>query len=952
MSLLKSKAVLNHNKIQDLPTMAIQPTNIEYPLLETDSMVTKTDLNGIITYANSDFIRVNGFTMQELIGHSHSIVHHSDMPSELFADMWNSLTQQRPWSGLIKNLCKDGRYYWSVANMTPDFENGKLIGYISVRSQASRKQIEYADNIYRQFKTGNKRGVRIENGDIFESTIISRFDFLKGLSIKRRITIVISMLSLIMLGIGGLGVNGIINVNDSLQTVYEDRTIPMSQLAEIQKLQMFNRILLTASLTETAPAVIAKNTTLVEANLEAISKLWAAYTSTTLTIHEKELVDKLTIDRTEYVSKGLKPVVAAFRANDLALAEKIIVEVIRPLYVPVGEGIANLITLQMDVTKVAYDDAQENFHTVIKFMAGLMISSFLLALFMGSALYRAIVRPLNVAADLIIRGDNKNLVQINKSGAKEINAVLDAFKTSQVKNSFNEAEAKREADENLRIKIGLDNVSASVVIADNDLKIIYLNNAAAKLFRDSEVLIQKELPHFKSTKLIGESIDLFHKNPAHQRELLSNLKGAFTAKIEIGGLTLAAVASSVINEKGEHLGTIAEWYNRTEQVIIEKEVSVVVNAAAKGDFTQRIDEAGKSDFILLLSQSINNLVGTCSNGLNEIVTVLNSLSKGDLTQTINGEYQGTFQQLKDDANLTVGSLKDIVQQIHDATDSISTGSKEIAAGNNNLSHRTEEQAASLEETAASMDELTATVRHNAENAKEANQLAIDASKIAERGVEVVSQVVRTMEDINDSSRKIGDIISVIDDIAFQTNILALNAAVEAARAGDQGKGFAVVATEVRNLAQRAATAAGEIKGLISDSVGKVVGGTKLVVHAGETMGEIVTSIRGVTMMMAEITNASTEQSQGIEQVNQAVGQMDEVTQQNAALVEQSAAAAEALEDQARNLMVSVSHFKLKAATNNAFPVKKASVSPVRMSRKSVVTSPVVNPVINNDWEEF
>lgn len=387
--------------------MAMQPTNIEYPLLDTDSMVTKTDLNGIITYANSDFIRVNGFTMQELIGHSHSIVHHSDMPSELFADMWNSLTQQRPWSGLIKNLCKDGRYYWSVANMTPDFENGKLIGYISVRSQASRKQIEYADNIYRQFKTGNKRGVRIENGDIFESTIISRFDFLKGLSIKRRITIVIIMLSLIMLGIGGLGVNGIINVNDSLQTVYEDRTIPMSQLAEIQKLQMFNRILLTSSLTETAPAVIAKNTTLVEANLEAISKLWAAYTSTTLTIHEKELVDKLTIDRTEYVSKGLKPVVAAFRANDLALAEKIIVEVIRPLYVPVGEGIANLITLQMDVTKVAYDDAQENFHTVIKFMAGLMISSFLLALFMGSALYRAIVRPLNVAADLIIRGDNK-----------------------------------------------------------------------------------------------------------------------------------------------------------------------------------------------------------------------------------------------------------------------------------------------------------------------------------------------------------------------------------------------------------------------------------------------------------------------------------------------------------------------------------------------------------------
>jgi methyl-accepting chemotaxis protein len=345
-------------------------------------------------------------------------------------------------------------------------------------------------------------------------------------------------------------------------------------------------------------------------------------------------------------------------------------------------------------------------------------------------------------------------------------------------------------------------------------------------------------------------------------------------------------------------------------------------------------------------------VKTCSESLNETASVLNALSRGDLTQTIEGDYSGTFELLKNDVNLTVESLKTIVQQIHDATESIRTGSKEIATGNNDLSQRTEKQAASLEETAASMEELTSTVRHNAQNALEANKLAVEASNIAERGVDVVNQVVNTMADINESSRKIGDIISVIDDIAFQTNILALNAAVEAARAGDQGKGFAVVATEVRNLAQRAAMAAGEIKTLINDSVTKVTGGTKLVTNAGETMSEIVVSIRGVTAMMTQITSASTEQSQGIEQVNRAVGEMDEVTQQNAALVEESAAAAEALEDQARILSVAVSHFDMGNSHSHrdsspAKPVAHKSNAPVKKPIK-----PAVIQTAHDDWEEF
>jgi methyl-accepting chemotaxis protein len=252
----------------------------------------------------------------------------------------------------------------------------------------------------------------------------------------------------------------------------------------------------------------------------------------------------------------------------------------------------------------------------------------------------------------------------------------------------------------------------------------------------------------------------------------------------------------------------------------------------------------------------------------------------------------------------------MVQQIRAGTDTIALASQEIASGNLDLSNRTEEQAGSLGRTASSMNQITATVKQNADNARQANGLAASASEVAIKGGDVVDEVVKTMSSINDSSRKIVDIIGVIDGIAFQTNILALNAAVEAARAGEQGRGFAVVASEVRNLAQRSAAAAREIKGLIDDSVQKVDTGSRLVDQAGTTMQEIVNSVKRVTDIMAEISHASQEQTAGIEQVNIAIGQMDQVTQQNAALVEQAAAAAASMQDESANLAQVVSRFKL------------------------------------------
>lgn len=379
------------------------------------------------------------------------------------------------------------------------------------------------------------------------------------------------------------------------------------------------------------------------------------------------------------------------------------------------------------------------------------------------------------------------------------------------------------------------------------------------------------------------------------------------------------------------------------------DIGMVMGGVAQGDISQRVQAEGQGDLGKLKDDI--NLSLDALGSLDDIALIASALSDGDLTQTIKKDYPGTFGAVIAGMNGTVENLRGLVGEIKDSTININTAAKEIAAGNNDLSHRTEEQAASLEQTAASMGELTSTVQMNAKSAQTANQLAVGATDIAGKGVVVVEQVVTTMEGINESSRKIVDIISVIDSIAFQTNILALNAAVEAARAGEQGRGFAVVAGEVRNLAQRAAAAAGEIKSLIGDSVEKVEDGTKLVAQAGKTMEEIVSAIRGVTVIMSEIRTASVEQTSGIEQVNQAIGQMDEVTQQNAALVEQAAAAAESLEEQAQNLSDTVGHFTVDNSAGNY--QSSLQVTPVAI--KSPIPArakPQLQPVDSGEWEEF
>jgi methyl-accepting chemotaxis protein len=441
-------------------------------------------------------------------------------------------------------------------------------------------------------------------------------------------------------------------------------------------------------------------------------------------------------------------------------------------------------------------------------------------------------------------------------------------------------EVERERAEALKndraqaIKSTLEAASINMMMADNDGIIRYMNPSTEKLMHEAADNFRKLLPHFNPNNIIGQNFDIFHRNPAHQRNLLSTLTSTYAVTLPLGELFIKLSASPIYREDGSRLGSVLEWLNVTEEKKSEVEISHIVEGAVNGDFSQRLESDGKPVATAKTMDGINTLLD---------------------------------------------KMTEVINTVHDAGETISTAASQIASGYQNLSSRTEEQASSLEQTASSMEQLGATVKQNADNAKQANQLAATASDVAIKSGKLVNQVVSTMNDINESARKIEDIISVIDSIAFQTNILALNAAVEAARAGEQGRGFAVVAGEVRNLAQRSASAAKEIKDLITDSVTKTAEGTKLVESAGSTMQETVSSVQRVTDIMGEISAATDEQSTGIDQVQMAMNNMDEVTQNNASLVEEAAAASESLVDQATKLMDVVGSFKLMGSEERRAP---------------------------------
>lgn len=521
-----------------------------------------------------------------------------------------------------------------------------------------------------------------------------------------------------------------------------------------------------------------------------------------------------------------------------------------------------------------------------------------------------------------------------------------------------------------RLQTMVSNLSLPIMICDKEFRITYMN-------RISEIELRK-LEHLlpvKVDQLIGTCIDVFHKNPAHQRSMLANTsKLPHSAKFPLGPEWMALDADMLKDDEGNFDGAYVTWRIVTDEVRAEQSVKLaqesingLIACANRGNLDERIDASQFDGFYKDLAKTMNSLMDTVREPIERSIDALQELSDGNLTVRMEGNYEGAFGKIQSAINETLERLTDTVQQVMEAAEAVNGGASEISSGSHDLASRTESQASSLEETAASMEEITSAVNGTANNARDARKLADEARSVASRGGEVVGNAVQAMSAIEHSSRKISDIISVIDEIAFQTNLLALNAAVEAARAGEAGKGFAVVASEVRSLAGRSASASKEIKALIQESGEQVVNGSTLVNRAGQSLDEIVKSVVRVSDIIEQIATASVEQSSGVNEINTAISQMDEMTQQNAALVEETNAAVVSLAQKGEELTRLISFFRVdnnSRSFGKSAPVvsKPAIASPSKPTAKSAPKSlpkPAKSATpkssggdLEDGWEEF
>ncbi|CAK0779050.1 methyl-accepting chemotaxis protein [Gammaproteobacteria bacterium] len=900
--------------------MNMPVTTTEREFRENIQLVSKTDLNGVITYANAEFMAISGFSEKELLGSPHNLVRHPDMPAAAFADLWATVKRGEPWTGLVKNRTKSGDFYWVEANVTPIHENGQTVGYMSVRKKPSRAQIEEVEHTYREMNAGRAKG---------PGFLTRAKTALHHLSLQGRVVVAL----LLFLLAAGITFSRWLNDERDVFMQAHRETAQHAVETAYGVVDYFYHERLAGRMTDDV-AKAAALTALRGLRYGAQGYFWVNDLQPRMVMHpyQTELEGKDITDITDPLGKHLfvefVHVVRTVKAGFVAyqwpkpgitqpVPKLSYVKGFEPWEWVIGSGI-----YVDDVDAAVWDEILSHG------MEALGVVGLLLAMVWFGL--RSVRRPLAEAIrhfNAIAEGRFDQRIEVQRRD--ELGRLMLALKAMQIKLSVDMTEAKRRAEAALRVQTALDHVSTNVMIADPDGKLIYLNRAVVEMMAHAEADIRKDLPNFSARDLLGRNFDEFHRNPAHQRRLLGELRATYRAHVAIGGRSFDLVANPVSDAQGERLGSVVEWSDCTDIKRVQDEIEAMVRAAQSGDLTQRINLSGKEGFLRGLGEALNQLLVTVEGAVSDTVHALEGMAQGDFTTHINNTYGGAFARIRENTNVTTHQLSSLVGDIRSAAEAIGSASREIAVGNTDLSKRTEQQAASLEETGATMEELTSTVKQNAANAGQANQFAQGARDVAERGGELVGQVVKTMGSITESSAKIADIISVIDGIAFQTNILALNAAVEAARAGEQGRGFSVVAAEVRSLAGRSATAAKEIKSLIDASTTQVNNGSRLVGQAGQTMGDIVQAVKRVTDLMAEISAASEEQSRGIEQVNQAVSQMDETTQQNAALVEEAAAAAESLQEQAEQLLTAVSQFKLEDAPTKRMATASAVARPVR-----------------------
>ncbi len=847
---------------------------------------------------------------------------------------------------------------------------------------------------------------------------------LTDMKIGSRLVILIGVLMVLLVAVGTYGLLGLRDGSQSMEMMYQENMKQAHRLDEINYFMTRNRLVISNALLDPTAESIGKSAAEVEANIASISSLWKEFTVVHMPSEMAKTAQSYADNRKVFVERGLRPAVAAMRANDLKEARRIVLEQIHPLYDATRPHLEGLIAAIDADGKMDYELYFKKYETARNGSVAAMAFGAFFALFFGFYLVRGITNPLaravNIARSLgegrfdveigatgkdetgqllvamghaqdalrhaanaaafnermrialegvdsnvMIADANNNVIFMNRAVAamlstaeSDIRKDLPNFQTEKILGSnidifhknpahqrdmlaklrdtyrtqikvggrifsliatpvIDKAEvrlgtivewqdktaeiAAREAElksigENIRIRNALDKCTTNVMISDDDLNIIYMNETVTAMMQRNESELRKVLPQFDARNLIGRNIDIFHKNPAHQRGLLSALKTTYKTQIQVGNLHFSLMANPILDSQGKRLGSVVEWADRTAEVGVEQEVASIVQAASLGDFGRRLDLTGKHGFFANLSTGMNQLMDTSEQGLGDVADLLSAFADGDLTRRIVRDYQGLFGQVKDNANATAENLARVLSEVRAAADALTGAANQVSATAQSLSQAASEQAASVEETTSQIDVMSASISQNSDNAKVTDGMAAKTSKEASEGGSAVSQTVTAMKQI---AAKIG----IVDDIAYQTNLLALNAAIEAARAGEHGKGFAVVAAEVRKLAERSQEAAKEIGGLAGNSVTTAE-------RAGKLLDAIVPSIQKTSELVQEIAAASAEQSESVAQIGGAMGQLSKATQQNASASEQLAATSEELSGQAEQLQQSVAFFKI------------------------------------------
>lgn len=626
-------------------------TDHEYVMPDGVLLASKTDLKGVITYCNADFIRASGYSEQELIGAPHNLIRHPDMPAEGFADLWKTIKTGKPWTGIVKNRRKDGGFYWVEANVTPIYEDGKITSYMSVRHKPSREQIAAAESLYKDMCSGKCKR-HLDQGHLIKPGFFHKLsNKINDTSVTIKLSGLVGMLILALVGLGSFNLYGLVATNRlatfSLQQVGTQWfALEMAYKTQVhfkEQMQEWQNILQHGHEPGQFEQYLAQFDDAGARVQNDLQTLQPAAQQIGIKTNEIDVLLKshaALIDRYHNALKSFE----VNKKDSSALVDGLVRGMDRE---PTAQMI-EIVLMIKEISEGGMGDLFAKLENVSQLYTQVSIAVMVLSLVFGiaAAIYilRSLLRSLHIATGALGKIAQGNYhVGIATQRGDEMGMMLNAMKSMEIKLGFDVVEARRQADENLRIRIGLDNVSTSVMISDVERKIIYMNKAVGELMQTAEADIRKVLPDFNSANLIGSSMDQFHRNPAHQQSMLENLNSTLRTQIVVAGRTFALAANPVINERGLRLGTALEWNDRTIEVAVEQEVAGIVEAAVQGDFTRRIDMQGKENFFKKLSGDINLLMETADCGLQEVVRMLDAMARGDMTNRIANQVQRHFR---------------------------------------------------------------------------------------------------------------------------------------------------------------------------------------------------------------------------------------------------------------------------------------------------------------------